>query len=309
MTTTKRKRNWSDHTRAKSRTRDGDFAGEKQSFPFMTLVHATPMLADGALQFAFDKATTEGKVTILTLFVLSLFSWSIIITKFRQLRRARKRAKLFFAAYGSTRDPLDIKRKGEVFLGAPAYQLYIRGADELDYHLTKNPVLIGGQTRISPAAFDAVKVTLEEAAAAQALSLEKGMIVLSTAVAGGPFIGFWERLGRHGDVRGDPRANAASLTAMAPGVAGALIATVPGCWSPFRQCSPTTSWSRRSARLPRNWMALRRVTRRKSTTPTWTTAIWRTKSPPQSSESKKTRQRSRMKKCSGCLPAGERCQG
>jgi len=35
----------------------------------------------------------------------------------------------------------------------------------------------------------AVKVTLEEAAAAEAMALEKGMIVLSTAVAGGPFIG------------------------------------------------------------------------------------------------------------------------
>jgi biopolymer transport protein ExbB/TolQ len=153
------------------------------------------MLADGALQFAFDKATTEGKVTILTLFILSLFSWSIIITKFRQLRRARKRARLFFAAYASTRDPLDIKRKGEAFSGAPAYQLYIRGAEELDFHLTQNPILIGGQKRISPAAFEAVKVTLEEAAAAQALSLEKGMIVLSTAVAGGPSSACWERFG------------------------------------------------------------------------------------------------------------------
>ena len=30
--------------------------------------------------------------------------------------------KKFFAAYESTRDPLDIKRKGETFEGAPAYQ-------------------------------------------------------------------------------------------------------------------------------------------------------------------------------------------
>ena len=34
-----------------------------------------------------------------------------------------------------------------------------------------------------------VKVVLEEAAGAQAMILEKGMIVLSTAVAGEPFIG------------------------------------------------------------------------------------------------------------------------
>ena len=187
------------------------------------------MLADGALQFAFDKATIEGKITILTLFILSLFSWTIIITKFRQLRRARKRAKQFFAAYGATRDPLDIKNRGDVFRGAPAYQLYIRGAEELDYQLKQNPVLINGQKRISLSSFEAVKVTLEEAAGAEAMSLEKGMIVLSTAVAGGPFIGLLGTVwGVMETFAGIARANSASLTAMAPGVAGALIATVTG---------------------------------------------------------------------------------
>src|ERR1035438_3729521 len=104
----------------------------------MTTLFLNPVFASGALQFAFEKATTEGKITILVLFVLSLFSWTIIITKFRQLHLARKWAKRFFAVYSSTRDPLDIKRRGDVFRGAPAYQLYIRGADELDYHLTQN---------------------------------------------------------------------------------------------------------------------------------------------------------------------------
>jgi biopolymer transport protein ExbB/TolQ len=74
-----------------------------------------------------------------------------------------------------------------------------------------------------------VRVALERAASAQALSLEKGMIVLSTAVAGGPFIGLLGTVwGVMETFSGIARANAASLTAMAPGVAGALIATVTG---------------------------------------------------------------------------------
>jgi biopolymer transport protein TolQ len=189
----------------------------------------TPMFAAGALQFAFEKATTEGKITIGALLILSLFSWTIIITKFRQLYIARKWAKKFFAAYNATRDPLDIKRKAEDFEGAPAYQLYNRGADELDYHLKNNAVTVKDQTRISTASFEAVKVTLEEAAAAEAMALEKGMIVLSTAVAGGPFIGLLGTVwGVMETFAGIARANSASLTAMAPGVAGALIATVVG---------------------------------------------------------------------------------
>src|SRR5271165_1030112 len=90
------------------------------------------MLAASALQFAIQKATPEGKMTMSALLILSLFSWTIIITKARQLYIARKWARKFFAAYNETRDPLDIKRKAEEFEGAPAYQVYIRGADEVD---------------------------------------------------------------------------------------------------------------------------------------------------------------------------------
>lgn len=206
-----------------------------------------PMLADNALQFAFQKATPEGKMTIGALFILSMFSWTIIITKMRQLLIARKAAKKFFETYNSTRDPLDIKRKGEEFDGAPAYELYISAADELAYQLKNNPVSAKGvlpqstgegntdrlaaavATKISPNSFEAIKVVMEEAAAAQAMSLEKGMIVLSTAVAGGPFIGLLGTVwGVMSTFAGIPRENQASLTAMAPGVAAALIATVTG---------------------------------------------------------------------------------
>jgi len=195
----------------------------------LTESFTTPMFASGALQFAFEKSTLEGKITIGALLVLSLFSWTIMLTKFRQLWIARKWTKKFLDAYAATRDPLDIKRNDQDFEGAPAYQLYSRGADELEYHLKHNPKLSNGQTRISSGAFDAVKVTLEEAAAAEAMALEKGMIVLSTAVAGGPFIGLLGTVwGVMETFSGIAKANSASLTAMAPGVAGALIATVIG---------------------------------------------------------------------------------
>lgn len=187
------------------------------------------LLASGALQFAFEKATLEGKITISVLLILSLFSWTIILTKIRQLYRARKWARLFFEAYGAAHDPLDLKRRNADFEGAPAFQLYLRGADELDYHLRENPVVVRGQPRVSGGSFEAVKVVLEEAAGVEAVALEKGMIVLSTAVAGGPFIGLLGTVwGVMETFAGVARANSASLTAMAPGVAGALIATVIG---------------------------------------------------------------------------------
>lgn len=188
-----------------------------------------PMFASGALQFAFEKATTEGKTTICVLIIVSLFSWTVIITKTRQLLRARRAGKKFFAAFRSTRDPMDLFRKSQEFDGAPAFEVYHAAAEELDFQLKHNPVKVRGGTRISSSAFDSVRVTMERTVGAEALSLEKGMIVLSTAVAGGPFIGLLGTVwGVMETFSGIARANSASLTAMAPGVAGALIATVIG---------------------------------------------------------------------------------
>jgi biopolymer transport protein TolQ len=213
-----------------------------------------PMLAANAAVFAIKNATMEGKITVIVLLLLSLFSWTIILTKFRQLLIARGATKKFLDAYASTRDPLDIQRSNQEFDGAPAYQLYIRGADELAYHLKNRPVEVSGRakpvasnlppgaanehtdilardrmTKISIASFDAVRVTLEEAAGAEAMGLEKGMIVLSTAVAGGPFIGLlgtvWGVMSTFASIAEN---NSASLTTMAPGVAAALVATVTG---------------------------------------------------------------------------------
>ena len=147
-----------------------------------------PLLAANAAVFAIKNATTEGQITCCVLLLLSMFSWTIIITKFRQLWIARRAAKKFFTAYTSTRDPLDIKKRAEEFPGAPAWELYDRGAEELLYQLKNNPVEVKtvvihstGEgntdhmsraitTKISTGSFEAVKVVLEEAASAQAMS-------------------------------------------------------------------------------------------------------------------------------------------
>ncbi len=188
----------------------------------------TPILAN-ALSFAFEKATIEGKITIGMLLIVSLFSWTVIIAKTRQLIRARKMAKQFFTTFRGSRDPLEVFRTKQEFDGAPAYEVYYAGAEELEFHLKHNPVHVKGQTRVSSGSFDSVRVALERAGSAEALALEKGMIVLSTAVAGGPFIGLLGTVwGVMETFSGIAIAKAASLTAMAPGVAGALIATVAG---------------------------------------------------------------------------------
>src|SRR5581483_2830742 len=133
------------------------------------MIHTiTPMLADGALQFAFQKATPEGKTTICALILVSLFSWTVIITKTRQLFRARKAAKKFFTAFRASRDPMDIYKRQEEFDGAPAYEVYFNAAEEVTYHLKNNPVKVKGETKISSGSYDTVRVTLERSVGAEA---------------------------------------------------------------------------------------------------------------------------------------------
>ena len=60
--------------------------------------------AGGGLLFAFDHATIAGKIVLTLLAVVSIFSWSIMITKLRVIRFARKQNARFLAAFrqGST---------------------------------------------------------------------------------------------------------------------------------------------------------------------------------------------------------------
>jgi biopolymer transport protein ExbB/TolQ len=210
----------------------------------------TPLMAN-AFKFAMEKATLEGKITIGMLVIVSLFSWTVIINKALQLYKASKMSRKFYGAYRSTRDPMVLFNKNQEFPGSPAYEIYFTGAEELAYHLKNNPVEIkkspvlvsnnkvpGAETdmlarstttKVSNASFESVKVALERSVSAQAISLEKGMIILTTAVAGGPFLGLLGTVwGVMETFSGIAIKQAASLAAMAPGVAGALIATVVG---------------------------------------------------------------------------------
>ena len=187
-----------------------------------------PILAN-ALTFAFEKATIEGKMTISALILVSMVSWSVIITKGRQILKARAMSKKFLAAYRESKDPMTLFRDKREFAGAPAFEVYASGCGEVEYHLENNPVSVKGKKRISVESFQSVQVALERSVSAEALSLEKGMIILTTAVSGGPFIGLLGTVwGVMETFSGIAMAASASLTAMAPGVAGALSATVVG---------------------------------------------------------------------------------
>jgi len=192
------------------------------------------MLATGGLVFAFEHATVAGKLILLLLAIGSIFSWSIMLTKLRVVRYARKQNARFLEAFRQDRQPLRLFEKNARFPGSPVFNVYRAGCEEMAFQLLGSPEVddtfrarLGIAEKISPAQMGAVNAAMERAVGETALALESQMILLATAVSGSPFLGLLGTVwGVMDAFTGVAEAGSPNLTAMAPGVSGALITTV-----------------------------------------------------------------------------------
>ena len=191
--------------------------------------------ADG-LFFAFQESTVAGHAVVVALFLASIFSWSVIITKFRMIRFARKQTQRFFSVFRKDRQPLRLYETGIAFEGSPAYEVYRAGCAELALQMLGSPEVddtfaarVEVADKITPAQMRAVSVAMERAVGEAGLRMESQMIILATAVSGSPFLGLLGTVwGVMDAFAGIAAAGTPNLAAMAPGVAGALVTTVIG---------------------------------------------------------------------------------
>ncbi|MEO6054357.1 MAG: MotA/TolQ/ExbB proton channel family protein [Chthoniobacterales bacterium] len=194
-----------------------------------------PLFAMG-LVYVFLQAPPEGKAILFTLFIASIFSWSVMVTKMRVLRFAQQQSKRFTSLFHRDRQPLTVYEEGLHFEGSPLYDIYRAGCSELLFQLMGSPEVdetfkarLDSAGKITPAQMRAVSAAMERAVGESALKLESQMIILSTAVSGAPFLGLLGTVwGVMDAFSGIAAAGNASLAAMAPGVSGALITTVVG---------------------------------------------------------------------------------
>jgi biopolymer transport protein TolQ len=194
------------------------------------------ILAASGLIFAYQESTGPGKVVLLTLFLGSIFSWSVMITKLRQVHVAKKRGQAFLERFRDQRQPLRIYEDQTRFEGAPVFHVYKAGCRELTFHLLGSSEVdetfrarVEDAHKISPAQMRVVSSAMERAVGESALRLESQMILLATAVSGAPFLGLLGTVwGVMDTFSGVATAGSANLSAMAPGVSAALITTVTG---------------------------------------------------------------------------------
>lgn len=198
----------------------------------MAFVPALP-LASG-LVYAFVESTFEGKMVLLALFLGSIFSWSVMVTKIRYLQFARRQSERFSDLFRQDRTPLRLYEQEVFFDGSPLFEIYQAGCEELCFQMLGSIEVdetyrarLEDAAKITPAQMRSVQAAMERAVGESGLKLESQMIILSTAVSGAPFLGLlgtvWGVMDAFGGIA---QSGSANLAAMAPGVAGALITTV-----------------------------------------------------------------------------------
>ena len=179
------------------------------------------------LVYIWDQATPEAKAIIIFLVLFSIMAWSVMTSKAVQLRRARKLNQFFGAEFKTQKAVLEMFDRRIQADGCPMFMVYAAGSLELDARL-KN--LDGGRKRfVSLKSMEHVKRTMENAVAQESLKLESGLILLAIAVSGAPFLGLLGTVwGVMQTFAGIAQQGSATMAAMAPGVAAALITTVAG---------------------------------------------------------------------------------
>src|SRR3954465_1131192 len=93
------------------------------------------ILATGGLTFAFEHSTIAGKIVLALLAVVSVFSWSIMITKLRVVRFAQNKRARFPAAFRKDRQPLRLFENRANFPGSPIFNVYRAGCEEMTFQL------------------------------------------------------------------------------------------------------------------------------------------------------------------------------
>jgi biopolymer transport protein ExbB/TolQ len=189
---------------------------------------AAPRTGQYELVYIWGQATPEAKIIILVLVLFSIVAWTVMISKALQMRRARRLNRFFLAEFRNQKQVLDLYDRRIQAEGCPLFNVYQAGGVELDARLRAR----GGKTRldaVSLKGMEHVKRSLENTVAQESLKLESGLILLAIAVSGGPFLGLlgtvWGVMSTFGHVAQQQQA---TLSAMAPGVAAALITTVAG---------------------------------------------------------------------------------
>jgi biopolymer transport protein TolQ len=171
--------------------------------------------------------TLSTKLIMLTLAVFSLVSWGIIVLKAIQLRRLRRESDLFVERLERA-DKLDDAFTAILALPeSPFTRVFKRG---MTFYSELRPARPGGEVRgLLPTQLEVLRLVLEKEEADERDSLTKGLYWLAIFATTSPLLGLLGTvIGVMNSFIGVAAAGSSNITAVAPGIAEALVATAGG---------------------------------------------------------------------------------
>ncbi|OEU69027.1 MAG: protein TolQ [Desulfuromonadales bacterium C00003093] len=173
---------------------------------------------------------------LLILLFFSITSWTIMIIKYRYLRRAFKESVLFTDFFWKSKDLSDAFARAKHLHGSPVAKVFRVGYLELK-KLSQSGASVSSQPRESAtyslganfAAVDNVKRALRRAINTETTRMTQMVPFLATTGNTTPFIGLFGTVwGIMNSFHGIGLRGSASLAVVAPGISEALIATAAG---------------------------------------------------------------------------------
>ncbi len=163
---------------------------------------------------------------LLLLLLFSIISWGMILQKIGLFGRIRRQSDQFLRIFRATRGVANPQALASA--GSPFASVYAAGYRELQSQVggTGNPQMPKLKS------LQAVTVSMQLASADEVRRAEKGMAWLATTGSVSPFIGLFGTVwGIIDAFSGLGSAGAASLRAVAPGIAEALVTTAAGLFA------------------------------------------------------------------------------
>jgi len=181
----------------------------------------------GQLGSLLQQTGWVARIVLLVLLAFSLFSWAIIYQKYRHFAQIDADNHRFLKSFRAGKALADPSSVASAAPGSPLVALYAAGYRELSSQLAgANPH--GGK----PKSLNAVTVQMQLAAADEVHKLERWMSWLATTGSVTPFIGLFGTVwGVMDAFMGLGTAGAASLRAVAPGIAESLVTTAAGLFT------------------------------------------------------------------------------
>lgn len=188
--------------------------------------------------YSIRESHLPGRVIVLLLFIGSIYAWTIMISKFIELSRARTATRRFLLAFRKEKEPTSVFVRRQKFLDSPLYEVYEKtcvalageleamsgNPDELfmaDFDRTRN--------QLNSRQFETLRNIADRLVSDANLLLENRMNILATAVTTAPFLGLLGTVwGVMSAFTGMAVIGTATLSAVAPGIAAALMTTVMG---------------------------------------------------------------------------------